>query len=225
MVGVLVRGGFQPHDAVGHRRHAAGAVDRARRASRCTSTRCAASTRCTTHARRSGSTRSRTASTSCSRSCCSRRSACRVSRWRGAVRTPSPRSSRSSCSAAGARTRSTAHVGCVGASRRIAGPSRSRSLPSPLAAAIGARHGQSRAFAATAVAGLAGGVAYVIVLVVLRTPELGSLVGVLRRRAADADSTCNHGASTCNHGRVRTDRNYPDPRRSHGRSRRDRQCL
>ena len=41
----------------------------------------------------------------------------------------------------------------------------------------------NRALVATAVAGLAGGVAYVLVLVALRTPELRSLLGTLRRTA------------------------------------------
>jgi putative peptidoglycan lipid II flippase len=45
----------------------------------------------------------------------------------------------------------------------------------------------NRAFVATAVAGLAGSAAYVLVLVLLRTPELGQLLGVLRRRAITVD--------------------------------------
>ena len=44
-----------------------------------------------------------------------------------------------------------------------------------------------RAFEATALAGIGGIAAYVLVLVLLRTPELGSLIGVLRRRAVVAD--------------------------------------
>jgi putative peptidoglycan lipid II flippase len=55
-----------------------------------------------------------------------------------------------------------------------------------LAAAIG-HATANRAFLATAVAGLAGGAAYVVVLVLLRTPELGSLLGVLRRRPITVD--------------------------------------
>jgi putative peptidoglycan lipid II flippase len=55
-------------------------------------------------------------------------------------------------------------------------------VASPLAAAIG-RTSANRALVATAVAGLAGGVAYVLVLVALRTPELRSLLGTLRRTA------------------------------------------
>jgi hypothetical protein len=55
-----------------------------------------------------------------------------------------------------------------------------------LAAAIG-HATATRAFEATAVAGIGGIAAYVLVLVLLRTPELGSLMGVLRRRAVVAD--------------------------------------
>ena len=40
---------------------------------------------------------------------------------------------------------------------------------------------------ATAVAGIGGIAAYLLVLVLLRTPELGQLMGVLRRRAVAAD--------------------------------------
>jgi putative peptidoglycan lipid II flippase len=56
-------------------------------------------------------------------------------------------------------------------------------VASPLAAAIG-RTSANRALVATAVAGLAGGVAYGLVLVALRTPELRSLLGTLRRGPA-----------------------------------------
>jgi putative peptidoglycan lipid II flippase len=56
-----------------------------------------------------------------------------------------------------------------------------------LAGAIG--HATSiRAFEATAVAGIGGIAAYLLVLVLLRTPELGQLIGVLRRRAVAADT-------------------------------------
>lgn len=52
-------------------------------------------------------------------------------------------------------------------------------VASPLAAAIG-RTSANRAIVTTAVAGLAGAGAYVVVLVILRTPELRSLLGTLR---------------------------------------------
>jgi putative peptidoglycan lipid II flippase len=55
-----------------------------------------------------------------------------------------------------------------------------------VAAAIG-HASASRAFVATALAALAGGAVYVVVLVLLRTSELGSLLGVLRRRSITAD--------------------------------------
>jgi len=55
-----------------------------------------------------------------------------------------------------------------------------------LASAIG-HPTANRALLATAVAGLAGCAVYVVALVIMRTPELGSLVGVLRRRAISAD--------------------------------------
>jgi hypothetical protein len=56
-------------------------------------------------------------------------------------------------------------------------------VASPLAAAIG-RTSANRALFATAVAGVVGGAAYVLVLVALRTPELRSLLGTLRRGPA-----------------------------------------
>ena len=55
-----------------------------------------------------------------------------------------------------------------------------------LAAAIG-HATANRAFVATAVAGLAASAAYAAVLVLLRTPELGSLLRVLRRRPIAVD--------------------------------------
>jgi len=51
-----------------------------------------------------------------------------------------------------------------------------------LAAAIGSADA-NRALLAAGVAGLIAGGVYALVLVVLRTPELGSLLAVLRRRA------------------------------------------
>ena len=59
-------------------------------------------------------------------------------------------------------------------------------VASPLAAAIG-RTSANRALFTTAAAGLAGGLAYVVVLFVLRTPELRSLSSVLRRGATPLD--------------------------------------
>jgi putative peptidoglycan lipid II flippase len=55
-----------------------------------------------------------------------------------------------------------------------------------LAAAIG-HSTANTALVATVAAGLAGGSAYLVALVAMRTPELGSLVAVLRRRASAAD--------------------------------------
>ena len=55
-----------------------------------------------------------------------------------------------------------------------------------LAGAIG-HATANRALVATAVAGLGGVAAYVIVLVAVRTPELGSLLAVLRRRPVPVD--------------------------------------
>ena len=55
-----------------------------------------------------------------------------------------------------------------------------------LAAAIGHATAPA-ALAATATAGLAGGAVYVVVLVVLRTPELGALVAIVRRRSASGE--------------------------------------
>jgi len=51
-----------------------------------------------------------------------------------------------------------------------------------LAAAIGSTPA-NRAILATGAAGLVAGGAYAVVLLVLRTPELGSLLAILRRRA------------------------------------------
>jgi len=59
-------------------------------------------------------------------------------------------------------------------------------VASPLAAAIG-RATANRALVASAVAALAGGIVYVIVLALLRTPELRSLLGSLRRAAVPLD--------------------------------------
>ena len=59
-------------------------------------------------------------------------------------------------------------------------------VASPLAAAIG-RDSANRAIFTTAAAGLAGGAVYVVVLVALRTPELKSLLGALRRGPAPLD--------------------------------------
>ena len=59
-------------------------------------------------------------------------------------------------------------------------------VASVLAGAIG-HDTANRALVATAVAGLAGVAAYVAVLVLLRTPELGSLLAVLRRRPIPVD--------------------------------------
>jgi putative peptidoglycan lipid II flippase len=56
----------------------------------------------------------------------------------------------------------------------------------PLAAAIG-RTPANRAILATAVAALAGGITYVIVLALLRAPELRSLLSSLRRAPAPLD--------------------------------------
>ena len=64
-------------------------------------------------------------------------------------------------------------------------------VASPLAAAIG-RTSADRALLATVVAGLAGGLAYLVVLVVLRHPSCD------RCRAC---SDAVHHRSTCNHGR------------------------
>lgn len=55
-----------------------------------------------------------------------------------------------------------------------------------LAAAIG-HTTANQAIVATAVAGLGGVVAYILVLLLLRTPELGSLLAVLRRRPIPVD--------------------------------------
>ena len=56
-----------------------------------------------------------------------------------------------------------------------------------LAGAIG--HGSAnRALVATVVAAIAGGGAYLGALVIMRTPELGSLLAVLRRRTEPADT-------------------------------------
>jgi hypothetical protein len=51
-----------------------------------------------------------------------------------------------------------------------------------LAAAVGAASA-NRALLATGIAGLIAGGAYAVALLALRTPELGSLLGILRRRA------------------------------------------
>lgn len=59
-------------------------------------------------------------------------------------------------------------------------------VASPLAAAIG-RTPANRALLATAAAGLVGGGAYVLVLAILRTPELRSLLGTLRRGPSPLD--------------------------------------
>ena len=59
-------------------------------------------------------------------------------------------------------------------------------VASPLAAAIG-RSSANRALVTTAIAGLAGAGAYAIVLVGLRTPELKSLMGALRRAPGAGD--------------------------------------
>jgi putative peptidoglycan lipid II flippase len=56
----------------------------------------------------------------------------------------------------------------------------------PIAAAIG-RTPANRAVVATAVAALAGGIAYVIVLALLRAPEIRSLLSSLRRAPAPLD--------------------------------------
>jgi putative peptidoglycan lipid II flippase len=55
-------------------------------------------------------------------------------------------------------------------------------VASALAAAVGSASA-NRAVLATGVAGLLAGGAYALALLVMRTPELGSLLGVLRRRA------------------------------------------
>jgi putative peptidoglycan lipid II flippase len=59
-------------------------------------------------------------------------------------------------------------------------------VASPLAAAIG-RTSANRALVATAVAAVAGGIAYVGVLALLRAPELRSLLAGLRRSPASLD--------------------------------------
>jgi putative peptidoglycan lipid II flippase len=59
-------------------------------------------------------------------------------------------------------------------------------VASPLASAIG-RTSANRAVVATAVAGLVGGVVYLLVLFVLRTPELRSLFASLRRAPVPLD--------------------------------------
>jgi putative peptidoglycan lipid II flippase len=59
-------------------------------------------------------------------------------------------------------------------------------VASPLAAAIG-RTPANRALLASAAAGLAGGVAYLLVLAALRAPELRSLFGTLRRGPSPLD--------------------------------------
>jgi putative peptidoglycan lipid II flippase len=68
------------------------------------------------------------------------------------------------------------------AARAAAGTALLAIVASALAAAIG-QATANRALVATGVAGLVAGGAYAVVLVVLRTPELGSLLAVLRRRA------------------------------------------
>jgi putative peptidoglycan lipid II flippase len=59
-------------------------------------------------------------------------------------------------------------------------------VASPVAAAIG-RTPANRALVAAAAAAVAGGIAYVIVLVLLRTPELRSLFSTLRRAPTSLD--------------------------------------
>jgi putative peptidoglycan lipid II flippase len=56
-------------------------------------------------------------------------------------------------------------------------------VAAPIASAIG-RSSPARALLATAIAGLVGTLVYVVALVVLRSEELGSLIGLLRRRGA-----------------------------------------
>ena len=122
-----------------------------------------------------------------------------------------------------ARTRSTGRS-AASALRAVVGTVALAIVAASLAAAIG-HPTANRALLATAVAGLGRARRRTSSRSSsLRTPELGSLVGVLRRRAP-IPPTCEPWSATCNHGPFATDRNYPDPRRSHGRSRRDRQCL
>jgi hypothetical protein len=59
-------------------------------------------------------------------------------------------------------------------------------VASPLAAAIG-RTSANRALVATTVAAATGGIAYVVALALLRSPELRSLLAGLRRSPASLD--------------------------------------
>ena len=194
----------------------------------CTSTRCAASTRCRTRSSRSGSTRSRTASTSCSRSRCSRRSACRASRSRGAVRTSSPRCSRSSCCGREVPHPIDRQV-LRSTLRAVIAARRARDRRRRARGAIGQLDGQPRRSWPRRWPGIAGGSSrYVVVLALAAHARARTLIGVLRRRTRRCRRLAGRRPScgaTCNHGPFATDRTTPNPRRSHGRSRRDRQCL
>ncbi len=111
-----------------------------------------------------------------------RTSGCRASRSRGAARTSSPRSSRSSCSGAGSGTSPTP----TRSGRRCAPGTAAIAMAvvaAPIAGAIG-RSSPASALLATAVAGAAGVLVYGAGLVLLRSDELTSLVGLVRRRTA-----------------------------------------
>jgi putative peptidoglycan lipid II flippase len=74
----------------------------------------------------------------------------------------------------------------VSAARAVTGTAALAIVAGLLAAAIG--HGTAdAALVATVVAGVAGIVTYLVTLVAIRTPELGSLVAVLRRRTPTPD--------------------------------------
>ena len=107
--------------------------------SRCTCTRCAASTRCRTPAPRSSSTLRERAQHRARARVCSRRSACRVSRWRGASPTSSPPASRWSCCAAGSAAFPT-RGRRSGRREAVVGPARSRSSRSRSRPRSDARH-------------------------------------------------------------------------------------
>ena len=208
----------------GHRRHAAGAVDRAR-AVLGVPLHAARLLRAARHAHAVLDQRDRERrSTSCSRSRCSRRSACRASRWHGAAPTRSPRSiARRRAAPAGpapGRPGGRLH-------RRFA-PRSATVVLAIVAAALAAAIGHATANRALARdrGGRAGGrrAPTSSCSSLLRTPELGSLVGSAPA-ASRSLPTIVSPSGACNHGPFATDRNYPDPRRSHGRSRRDRQCL
>ena len=152
MLGVLVRGGFRPHDAAVTADTLQALVDRARSVLG-VPLHAARLLRAARHVHAVLDQRDRERrSTSCSRSRCSRRSACRGSRWRGAAPTRSPRCSRSSCCAAACPHPVDRAVGWS-ALRAVVGTVALAIVAAPLAAAIG-HLTANRALLATAVAGL-----------------------------------------------------------------------